>query len=101
MTALMFSAFAPPPTGTSDEPMPVSSPRAAAAKAGETSLMWQCVKYGRRALQNSSGSLPAMKVLPVSKLKRRKGELKCLNSRVMNSRLLVYGPWVSTLMITL
>ena len=41
----MFSAFTPPPTCTSELPMPVSSPRAAAASAGLTSLMWQCTTY--------------------------------------------------------
>src|SRR5512136_1206993 len=51
MHARMLSALTPPPTGTSELPMPVSSPRTAAARAGLTSLMWQWTMYLRSAWQ--------------------------------------------------
>ena len=39
-TLRILSAFTPPPIGTCELPMPVSSPRAAAASDALTSLMW-------------------------------------------------------------
>ena len=85
----MLSAFTPSPMAVWLMPMPVSLPRAASARACETSFTCTCFTRGRKRWQKATGSLPAMKELPVSKFRPKWSDRANSSMRAMASGLVV------------